>query len=304
MLAYLISAYRDPEHLARLIRALDSDARFFVHIDANVSAEPFRRLLPDSVRFVPRRRVSWGGWNQVEYQYELMCAALADGAKFTHLVCLSGQDYPLWSNGAIHRFFADRAGRQLIGGYNLTRGDSPAQFRKIVRLHPFRDLPWRNLWWKNKVIVLSRSALALLGVRRRPQVLIEGKLCDVFFGSDYWALTPDCAAHVCRGLERERALVRYFRTSFVPSELCVQTLVFNSPFAPAAQLTGGSYPGLTALTPLHYISYGASIKVLTLSDLPELRASGKMFCRKVVTGPSDALAAAIDAERLAADAAR
>lgn len=84
-------------------------------------------------------------------------------------------------------------------------------------------------------------------------------------------------------------MVKYFRTSFVPSELCIQTIVFNSPFASKGLLLEGEYPGLTRLTPLHYIDYGASIRVMTLEDLPVLRQSGKMFCRKVVSGESDTL---------------
>ena len=59
MLAYLISAYTDPDHLARLIAALDHEADFYVHVDANVDDAPFRRLLPKKVHFVPRHHVSW-----------------------------------------------------------------------------------------------------------------------------------------------------------------------------------------------------------------------------------------------------
>lgn len=305
MLAYLISAYRDPQHLARLIGALDDgEADFFVHIDANVDDRPFREALPEQVTYVPRHRVSWGGWEQVAYQYELLRAALAradrEGRAYTHLVCLSGQDYPLWSNARLRAYFTAHKGRQLLCGYDLTHGTSEAQRRKFTRIHPFRDLPWRNRWLKNKVVVLSRHALALLGIRRRPTVEIGGRACPVYFGSDYWALTPACARYVVETLEGEPAVSRYFRTTFVPSELCVQTLVFNHPtFAPTALLHTGAYPGLTALTPLTYIDYGAQIKVLTLADLPTLEASGKPFCRKVVSGTSDTLADAIDARRTA-----
>ena len=35
-LAFLIPAYRDPAHLARLIAALDDRAGFYVHLDARV----------------------------------------------------------------------------------------------------------------------------------------------------------------------------------------------------------------------------------------------------------------------------
>lgn len=298
MIAFLISAYRDPAHLARLIGSLDCEARFFVHIDANVDIAPFRRRLPQSVLFVRRHRVSWGGWEQVEYQRELLEAALRSGESFSHLVCVSGQDYPLWSNRRILRFFEENRDREIMAGYNITRGDSPAQLRKVTRIHPFRDLEWRSQWWKNKAIVLSRHALSFLGVRRKPEVEIDGCGCDIFFGSDYWAITPACAAYVTDKLHTQPALVRYFRSTFVPSEMCMQTIVFNSPFASSAMLSGGSYPGLAALTPLHYINYGKGIKELDETDWDMLQKSGKMFCRKVVTGKSDCLAALIDAARV------
>lgn len=84
--------------------------------------------------------------------------------------------------------------------------------------------------------------------------------------------------------------MKYFRTSFVPSELCIQTIVFNSPFASKGLLLEGEYPGLTRLTPLHLTRLRlASIRVMTLEDLPVLQQSGKMFCRKVVSGESDTL---------------
>jgi len=40
---------------------------------------------------------------------------------------------------------------------------------------------------------------------------------------------------------------------------------------------------------LHYIAYGPSTRVMTLEALPVLQQSGKMFCRKVVSGESDTL---------------
>lgn len=302
MLAYLISVYRDPAHLARLIGALDGDADFYVHIDANVDAAPFRAALPANVVLVPRHRVSWGGWEQVEYQREMLKAALASGREYSHLVCLSGQDYPLWSNRRIHAFFKEHADKELICGYNITRGTSEAQREKVTRLHPLRDLPLRNRWLKDKMVVASRNILKFLGLKRKAQVMLGGELKDVFFGSDYWALTPACVRRVLDVLEREPAMVNYFRRSYVPSELCVQTIVFNSPFASKALLHEGEYVGLTALTPLHFIDYGACVKVLDGADLQRLKERDKMFCRKVVTGPSDALADEIDRLRAADEA--
>lgn len=91
MLAYLISAYCDPDHVKQLIDALDVDADFYVHIDARVDDAPFRRLLPDKVHYVKRHPVSWGGYEQVEYQRELLLAAVESGQPYSHVVCLSGR---------------------------------------------------------------------------------------------------------------------------------------------------------------------------------------------------------------------
>lgn len=297
MIAYLLSAYRDPQHLGRLVAALDYEADFYIHIDANVDEAPFREALPQHVHFVKRHRISWGGWEQVAYQYELLKAALASEHHYTHLVCLSAQDYPLWSNKNIHDFFNQKTECEFICGHNLTHTDNAAQRHKITHIHPFRDLSWTNQWLKNKVIVASRHLLRLLGLRRRPTVCIDGHLCDVYFGSDYWAITPKCAAYVVEHLEQQPEIKNYFRTTFVPSELCIQTIVFNSPFAANALLHQGSYPGLKQLTPLHYIDYGACAKELTAADWPQLEACGKMFCRKVVTDTSDKLVDIIDSQR-------
>ena len=63
------------------------------------------------------------------------------------------------------------------------------------------------------------------------------------------------------------------------------------------KIANSTYPGLAALTPLHYINYHPIIRVLTLDDLPALIESGRMFCRKVVSGESDALVDEINRTR-------
>ena len=297
-IAYIISAYKDAPHLSRLIKALDEDADFYVHIDRKADSRPFKELLPEGkVTFVQSHWVSWGGWEQVEYQKELLAAVLHSGIEYTRIVCLSGQDYPLWPNRKIHRYFEEHRDTEFIMGMNLTRSADKRQIAKIVYYHFFRDLKWENLWLKNKFIVASRHLMKWLPIRKAPIVRIGNKESDIYCGSDYWGITLPCAQYVYEKLCTEKELVRYFKTSFVPSELCIQTLVFNSPFAARALSVEGGYTGLSALTPLHYIIYGKSIKVLTLEDWSALQQSGKMFCRKVVSGASDSLVKTIETER-------
>lgn len=162
-IAYILSAYTDAPHLARLVAALDDGgADFYVHIDRKVDSHPFHRLLDGKVTFVPSHWISWGGWQQVEYQKELLAAVLHSGRDYMRVVCLSGQDYPLWSNGHIRRYFDEHPDTEFIMGLNLTHCTDRAQRSKICCYHFFRDLSWRNLWWKNKLIVASRLLMKTL----------------------------------------------------------------------------------------------------------------------------------------------
>lgn len=293
-IAYILSAYKDAPHLAHLVTALDDSADFYIHIDLKADIRPFKELLGDKVTFIPRHWVSWGGWEQVEYQKELLAAVLHSGIEYTRVVCLSGQDYPLWTNQEIHQYFDEHHETEFIVGMNLTHCAQADQRSKIVNYHFFRDLRWRNNWWKNKLIVASRNLIKGFPIRKQPTTLLENKKVDVFFGSDYWAITLPCTRYIYEKLCTEKEMIHYFKTSFVPSELCIQTLVFNSSFGKQALLHEGNYPGLSGLTPLHYIDYGRAIKTLTIEELPVLQQSGKMFCRKVVSGASTKLIDEID----------
>lgn len=292
-LAYIISAYIDAEHLLRMTETLGPTGDFYVHIDKKTDITPFECLLKGKVHFVRRHWSSWGGWKQVEYQKELLGAAIESGNNYSHIICLSGQDYPLWSPQRILRHFNENHDKEFIAGYNLTQSTHRIQQRRIGRHHFFRDLEWNNMWLKNKLIVASRWLT--LPFRRPLQAPISGQRYDVYLGSDYWALTLECAKYVHRKLSEEEELCNYFRHSFVPSEMCIHTIVFNSAFAPKALLwKEPHYPGIAVLTPLHFIDYSQQIKILDESDHERLVRSNKMFCRKVVTGMSDKLVETIN----------
>jgi hypothetical protein len=289
-IAYIISAYTDVEHLKCLMKSLDYESDFYIHVDKKSDVELFRREIGERAVFVDSRWISWGGWSQVEYQRDLLKAVLESGKQYSRVVCLSGQDYPLWSKERIRRFFTENADREYICGWNISKSTDKGQRSKIVNYHFFRDLEWKNTWLKNKFIVGSRLLLRYLPFRRSDRVVIGGKPCDVYIGSDYWSLTIDCCRYVYSVLTSEKKLVNYFKTTFTPSEMCIQTIVFNSQFREKAILFDQmDYPSLSALTPLHYIDYRGKVAALDESYYPVLSGCGKMFCRKVVTGKSDKL---------------
>ena len=156
-IAYLISAYKDAPHLARLMDALDDGAAdFYVHVDANADIAPFRRAAGERAVFVGRHAVGWGGWSQVAYQRELLEAAVGSGRDYLRAVCLSGQDYPLWGNARIRQFFEDNPEAELIGGMDLAACTDRKLREKVTLRHPFRDLRCKNRWWKGKMAAGGR----------------------------------------------------------------------------------------------------------------------------------------------------
>lgn len=297
-IAYLISAYQDPAHLHRLIEALtDGKSDFYVHIDAKSEIEPFYELLYDKVIFVKRYKTYWGGWNQVEYQKELLKAAVESGQAYKRIICLSGLDYPLWSNREIHDFFEQNKETEYIGAINLSRCGNKRLQEKVRHYHFFRDLEWDGKYsriLKNIGMVASRNILACLPFKKPLYTYIHNQKADVYFGSDYWGITAECARYVYQKLCTEKKLRQYFKSSFAPSEMCIHTIVFNSPFGEKALQSFPPYKGLASVTPLHYIEYPKQIRAFTSDDIELLYNSKKMFFRKAVSGMSDTLIARIN----------
>lgn len=304
-LAFLISAHTDPEHLRRLIFSLPSGSRFHVHIDRKSDIEPFVRLLGGnpSVTFLERRTdVVWGSINEVEYQMELLRSALGDSVRPDYLISMSGMDYPLWGNGRMERFFAEADGREFLQGISMEGQGRHAEIYTEYRL--FGDRRWPAGSLGSRMRVAARRALKAIGLRKPLVFTAGGRRYTLHKGAAWWAITPRLAAAALAAWDTDKALRHYFSTSFCPAETFLQTFAFNSnEFAPRCILTEGDYRSLAALTPLTYIDYNPVIKILTEEDFPALVASGKMFCRKTVTGRSDSLMDMIDARRAEEDAA-
>ncbi len=298
-IAYLIAAHNDAEHLTRLVHSLQPQSEFFIHIDADAAVEPFRRLLSgaSNVHFCDRRvRVEWGNISQVHYQMALLKEYFHTGIGCDRLCFLSGLDYPLWSNRRMDLFWEQAGDREFIKGidmtvqrYSITRG---------YRLYrPFTTVPLRNRRWKIRLCALGREIFNAAHIRKPLTFVVDNRLYRLHKGSSWWCITPRLAAWMLNEVHVHPDLLDYFATSFGPDETLWQTLAFHSPYADKALLQEGAYTTLADLTPLHYIHYHPVIKVLTEEDWDMLRQSGKMFCRKTVTGRSDRLLELIDRQR-------
>ena len=203
--------------------------------------------------------------------------------------------HPLWSNARIIEFFSRLGDKEILQGIRMThQGAAAVNYRRYRWLNGH---PWKAGSFPNKLRVALQRLTYGIGIRKPLSFRLQGIEYQLYKGASWWAISPELAAYVLYEWDTNKTLVKYFSTAFCPDETFIQTIAFNSPFASRCMLQEGRYTSLSALTPLTYIDYHPVIKVLTEEDWPALKQSGKMFCRKTVTGISDRLLDRIDRER-------
>lgn len=318
-IAYLITAYDQPEHLRRLVAALDAPGvDFHVHIDAAADIASFQAALADrpNLRFVARRvRIRWMGFSQVESILALVRQALATG--FDYCVLLSGSDYPIKSNDFIRSFYSS-ASSEFIAFFALS--DRPGWQHKVQHYYPIDQIPiwgysknrepvfWRSLFWGR-----FHQYRHLMPKRR----FLPG--LDPYAGSDWWSISWGCADYVTRFVDNNPAYLRFYRYTHCPSEMFFHTIIMNSAWADrvhrvdeyrrwSAQTPVEIKQQETALLPeeqfnLRYIDWSGVTTgqrevpaILDETDWPQLLNSPSLFARKFVPGRSDAVLKLIDSQ--------
>jgi len=292
-LVYLISAYKDPIHLKRLISSLNEGAvSFYIHVDKKVDINNFTSIIQSKNIFFIRKRynISWGTYSQVRSIFALIKAILANNdSNIDRVVLISAQDYPIMSNSEIIETFIKNPLKQYLIGYNVTHGITEQQ----NKINCYHFLEIKNLLIRKYITKIVNKTL-----QKKTQVLLNNRYVDVYTGSDYWALTYDCVDYIYKTYKKEHRLRNYFRFSFVPSESIVHTIVFNSEYKSNVEICEPQhYKGLYTCTPLHYIQYREHIKIFKLEDYDELANSGKMFFRKASSEESSDLLEKIDLDR-------
>jgi hypothetical protein len=286
-LAYVISAYKNPAQLVRLVHRLRTGrTRFFLHVDRRTDRRTYRAMreglrdLPD-VSFLPRHRSAWGGFGHVAASLKGIAAAL-DGGPVDYVILLTGQDYPIKPNAEIEAFFQARAGLSFMDHSPLpTEHWTGGGLDRIDRWH---------------VRLLGRH----LSFPRRPGGLVRRRWPSglrPYGGSSYWCLARPCLEYVRRFVAEHPRVVRFFRFVDVPDELFFQTILLSSPLARTI-----------VNDDLRFIEWrdpdAGSPTILGAADFPRLAASTKLFARKFDVAIDERILHRLDRHLLAAEGAR
>jgi hypothetical protein len=233
-IAYLVLAHHDPIHLERLVKAIDYQACIFIHLDKKTDIDRYIHIGNiESVNFIPDRvKVYWGGFSMVQAVLNLIKATLASKEKFSHLVLLSGSDYPIKPVSTFYNFLKDNPDRQFIKFIDLNISPGP-QERRLTNYWFMDSL---TPFYGDKFLRRFLQKLFHLGVTRKPVNHVLPA-----WGSQWWAITPECAAFILQYLEQNPDFLNFYRYTHAPDEHFFHTVVANSPFL---QKTGGFQEGI------------------------------------------------------------
>lgn len=299
--AYLVLAHHRPAQVRRLVDALRAEGTgFYVHVDASARDDFSRHFQgQDDVVLVPRVAVRYKAFSMVAATLTLLRTARA--GSYDYYTLLSGDDYPIKSNGHIAEVL-DRSRSQYLAFWRLA--DRPSWQHKVryhypvewISIRDYHRAVLRRVFWA--AFVRARRFFP----RRRHPVGLEP-----YGGSQWWSLTGDCVDHVLAFVDAHPEFVRFHRTTESPDEMFFQTIVLNSPFAASVHGVDRYERWRREVEPwravpipeekarmipddelnLRYIDWSGEITglretpaVLVDDDLPALRASSCLLARK------------------------
>lgn len=210
MIAYFLLVHRYPAQFKRLFKAIYLPGnQYVVHVDkssgAALAEEVSDFLAPyQGVELLESKDALWGGYSLVDAELRGMARLLKMSDRWTHYINLSGQDFPLKSQGYICQFFSENPGRQFIRALDQ-RKDRPDTLNRIS--HVFRE---------------ERGKMTETGVRRP---YLSGD--TPFIGTQWKAVTRGFCEFVCHAPQAER-FKAFYRNSFIADEAFFQTVMMNS----------------------------------------------------------------------------
>lgn len=290
-LAFLISTHTDVQQLQRLVEALPDNSVFFIHVDKKSDIIPFIEAFTsdDRVKFIKHRvNVRWGSINEVEYQMELVRAALEYGEQFERLITISGMDYPVWSKEQIVQFFEQDREKEYLAAIDVS---FPWRMSAIYQQY-FFWIHKPKSGWEYYVTRAFGRALKMLGIKKPLCKKIGDKTYKLYKGAAWWAITPKLAKVILYEWDTNEKLNDWLKWCMCPAELFAQTVALNDEVWKEKCIEHREKKcGLPLLTPLTYVKWRGRGQIVELdeSDYTTLIHSNKMFARKFVSGKSETL---------------
>ena len=287
---YLILAHKNPLQLGRMIERLDDGAsKFFIHLDAKTPIEPFAACLEGGhIRFIePRERCVWGDFSIVRATIHLMEAASKEQGVF---ILMSGQDYPIQSQGYINAFLESNKGFDFIEIEPLEEKWKPKMVKdKLEHYHILHSeerghsncyAPFAHCSVFQKLRTLTHLLKGRLSQKNFRLLCSLPKRVAPFerqyAGSQFWAFSERTFYTMLNYIREHKAVLEgYYKYTSSPDEIYFHSVLMD---LVAKDST------IKLKDPITYVNYFRKNNVFVTEDFDKLTsAKGKLFARKFDT---------------------
>jgi hypothetical protein len=294
----MILAHQYPGQLKRLVDKLNhADCNFYIHIDKNANVLPFVNALNGvtNVYFLKDDQREYGTWGDigiVKATINILDQIVKDD-RSGFCILLSGQCYPIKSNGYIKSFLTDYPTTNFISINTMPDpllADEEGGMRRILhykinrtfKRHDAVMLPsiFESAFYKIRVIknIISllrigkyRSLLKIFKKRKFPTYL------NPYRGDQWWALPIETVKKILDFQKDHKDYYNYHKDSLLPDEMFFQSIVMyffyqNNRMILKPTLTYTNWERENVTLPVTF----------TESDFEELKAqpADKLFARK------------------------
>ncbi|SPF79418.1 DUF5928 domain-containing protein [Pseudoprimorskyibacter insulae] len=269
-IAFILLCHRDPEAVIKQARRLTAAGDYIaIHFDGNANDDDFRKItqaLQDnpSVCFADRRvNCGWGEWSLVEATLQALNAAVRSFPRASHFYLMSGDCMAIKSAEYAHNFL-DAADQDYIESFDFFTSDwikTGIKEERLIYRHLFNER-------KNKKLFYASMALQKrMGLQRNlPDDM------QIQIGSQWWCLRRRTIETILDYIAKNRRIVRFFRTTWIPDETFFQTLVRH--LVPASEINSRT------LTFLMFTDYGMPVTFYN-DHYDMLLSQDFLFARKI-----------------------
>lgn len=273
-IAYIISAYKLPQQVIRLVNRLNSDsASFIIHVDRKTKLDIFLQIKQElskynNVYLLKRHVCHWAGYGHVKSTIKGIQEIFKRNISFEYLILLTGQDYPIKSNRYIEKMLEENKGKLFIE-------HSPIPRKCWGHTGGVETYEFFHFWFFGRHYYFPRPGSHNLIVKLLIKFKYKRKIpyqYKPFAGSSYWCLSKDCVEYVYKFMKANRAYELFFRNVFLSDEIFFQTLIMNSPFR-----------NCVVNDDLRYIEWPADSynpQILQKKDFSKFMSSADLFARK------------------------
>lgn len=275
-IAYVITAYKYPVQLARMINRIDAPgASFYVHIDTRMDITEFKKNMGKQSKIIWVKRVnsSWGTFGIVQATLNALKQISKKLHDIDYVINLTGQDYPIKSISYINSFLAKHKGKNFIEYFPMPaiqwKDGGMKRIEKYYfvlfgekRVFPFEHTPET---YKNRILEMILQ-ICLPFPRKFPNGLRP------FGGPGQWLLTSEAIAEILWFLEKRPDVIRFFRYCHASDEMLFQTVLLNI----------SDMEKKIVNDDCRYVIWKgkASPEIITANHINEITDSPKLFARK------------------------